>query len=297
MIALCDLGLFVIDPTAWYEDREVYAAPIGALALHDRFLRAHPIALLWSDELFNGFPWNQPTCPPALREVCILVSSLHDYLKGNGRILNADDLPQAPEIVPVLEPDLLMDEEYPDDVRVAWVSLLGAIVPEEARWAKGVALPTWERPSLGKARELRITLGAEPPLVRAAALLTGEADWGTFLERFHRPDLRGKRVAVLGGHRPPFERARESLSSYGLTELRRIPPVSERNRTAQDLRQSVSSVDLLVVCTSYLGHTDTAQLDGIKDELSCAIVRLHADSDAQITKTVADHFRALPKPS
>lgn len=292
MIVLADLGLFIIDPEAWEADRETYAAPIGALALHDRFLRCYPVELLWSDLLFDGFPWNQPSCPPALRDVCVVVTSLHEHLKGNGRLLLVDALPPVPDALPAIEPDLLVDEEYPEDVRTAWLGLLGAVMPDDRFWADGLAVPTWERAHLPGVRELRVTLGDAPPVLRSAPLLTGDADWKAFLACFHRPDLSGKRVAVLGGHRPPFERARERLATYGLTDLRRIPPVSERNRTRQELRQALLSVDLLVVCTTYMGHTDTAQLDGIRDRLSCAIVLLPADSDAQITRTVAEHFRA-----
>jgi hypothetical protein len=297
MIALADLGLFVLDPAVWVSERESFGAPIQALMLHIDFLRRCPVDLLWSDAFFNAFPWNQPSCPRELRDVCVIVTRMHEHLRGNGRLLLADELLPVPAVAPAVEPELLVDMDYPEDIREAWLGLLGAVMPEDDLWAGGMALLTWERALLAGVRELRVTLGAAPSVVRSAALLTGDVDWRAFLERFHRPDLRGKRVAVLGGHRPPFERARERLSSYGLTDLRRIAPVSEKNRTRQDLRQALLHVDLLVVCTNYMGHTDTDQLDGIEEELSCASVRLHADSDAQISRTIIDYFRSLPEPA
>ena len=101
-----------------------------------------------------------------------------------------------------------------------------------------------------------------------APLLLREADWQAFLERYHKPDLGGRRVAVLGGNRAPFERARERLAAYGLTACRRLPPAYEETRTKQETKLRLQTVDLVVVCTNRLKHTDTDQLKAVKDELS-----------------------------
>jgi hypothetical protein len=53
-------------------------------------------------------------------------------------------------------------------------------------------LPTWTRPLIAGATELRILPGSRT---------AGDADWRPFVERHHKPDLRGRRVAVLGGNR------------------------------------------------------------------------------------------------
>jgi hypothetical protein len=55
-------------------------------------------------------------------------------------------------------------------------------------------------------------------------------------------------------------------------------------------------VELVIVCTNCLKHTDTDQLKAVEDELSCASKDLNSDTDAQIVKAVLDHFRAVADP-
>jgi hypothetical protein len=287
VLALLDLGLFVLDPAAWNADRARCEAPILAMTVHDRFLRRYPVRLLWSEAFFGGFPWNQPRCPPALRDLCVVVTQLHDYLHGNQRLLGPETGPDTP---PAIDPDLF-DPGFPGELRETWLSLLGSVAVEQRPAREGLAIPTWERESIGRARALRITTAA---VVHVASLLVVEADWQAFVVRHHRPDLGGKRVAVLGGNRAFFERAKERLAAYGLTDCRRLPPAYEETRTKQETRLRLQSVDLVVVCTNRLKHTDTDHLEG---ELSCARVMLDTDTAAQIEKAVVEHFSAhTPEP-
>jgi hypothetical protein len=89
------------------------------------------------------------------------------------------------------------------------------------------------------------------------------------------------------------ERATQRLAEYGLEDCRRLPPAYEENRTAHDTRERLRTVDLLVICTNRLKHTDTDQIDSIRGELRCRIVHLGSDSESQIVKAVIDHYRAL----
>ncbi len=289
MLALLDLGLFVLDPAAWNADRARCEAPVLAMAVHDRYFRRYPVRLLWSEVFFDGFPWNQPRCPPQLRDLCVLMTQLHDYLHGNGRLLGAGAVADGP---PAIDPDPF-EPTCPGELREAWLALLGSVAVEARPAREGLAVPTWERVGLARARVLRVTTTAA---MHEAPLVAVEADWRAFVERYHRPDLGGKRVAVLGGNRAPFERARERLATYGLTDCRRLPPAYEESRTKQETKLRLQSVDLVVVCTNRMKHTDTDQLKGVKDELSCAIVMLDADTDAQIERAVVEHFRAALDP-
>jgi hypothetical protein len=211
----------------------------------------------------------------------VLLTQLHDYFDGNQRLVRHEAQTGDP---PTIHPDLF-EPGCPDELRKAWLGLLGAAREDEA-----LAVPTWTRAALAGARELRIVTGAR---VRSAPLVVDDAGWRAFIERHHRPDLRGRRVAVLGGNRAPYERARHRLEAYGLTDCRRLPPAYEENRTKQETKLRLQSVDLVVVCTNRMKHSDTDQLTSIKDELSCAIVMLDADTEARIEKAVVDHFRAV----
>jgi hypothetical protein len=292
MIAHLDLGLFVLDPNAWKKDRARLLAPIAAMACHGRWLRRYPIRLLWSDEFFEGFPWNQLPCPTELRDACIVITSLYEYLKSHSRLLNPVDLSTPPEGEPQLDPDLA-EGNYPDALRDLWISMLLSAIRTPALADAGLSVATWERTGAEpRARDLRISMEKSPqPTLGTVPLLTGDEDWGTFVRRYHKPDMSGLRVAVLGGSRAPFERARTQLETYGLKECRRLPPAYEENRSKQDTKQRLLNTDLLIICTNRLLHTDTDQIKSIENELNCTLVRLNHDTEAQIVQAVIDHFR------
>lgn len=294
MIALLDLGLFVLSPDLWSTDRDRCLEPMLAMEVHSRHLRRYPVRLLWADDFFLGFPWNLPVCPAELRDACVVVQSLYEVLRGQNRLLTSEQLPPASNVAPSIEPALL-DEDlgYPEDLCVAWLDLLGAAASSRAAVDAGLSVPSWHRPLIGDVRKLSIANpGACAALVDHAPLLLSDADWRAFLERYHRPDLRGRRVAVLGGSRAPFERARERLGSFGLTECRRLPPAYEEHRTAQTTKERLRSVELLLVCTNRMKHTDTDQLESVRAELTCAVVHLTSDGETQLVQAVIDHFRA-----
>jgi hypothetical protein len=293
MIAHLDLGLFVLDPNAWKKDRARLLAPIAAMANHGKWMRRYPMRLLWSDDFFEGFPWNQLPCPTELRDACIVLTSLYEYLKSHSRLLNPGDLPPPPEGEPLLDPDLAAKGSYPDALRALWISLLVSAVTSPDLAAAGLGVATWERTGAEpRSRDLRVSLEKSPrSLLGAVALLIGDEDWDVFVRKYHKPDLSGLRVAVLGGNRAPFERARAQLETYGIKECRRLPPAYEENRSKQDTKQRLSNTDLLIICTNRLLHTDTDQIKSIESELPCALVRLNNDTEAQIVQAVIDHFR------
>jgi hypothetical protein len=244
-----------------------------------------PVRVLWSDAFFDGFPWGQPELPREFRDAWVVVSTVHELLRSQGRLVTPEMLPLPPDDPVRVQPDLL-GERYGKALADAWLWLLGAATADGGL-ADALAVPTWARPLIAGATELRILPGS-----RTAALLAGDADWRAFVERHHKPDLRGRRVAVIGGNRAPFERAREKLATYGLTDCRRLPPAYEETRSKQETQQRLQSVELLIVCTNRMKHTDTDHLKGI--EPTCTRVDLHADTEAQIEKAVVDHFRTPP---
>jgi hypothetical protein len=292
MIAHLDLGLFTLDPNAWKKDRARLLAPIAAMASHGTWMRRFPIRLLWSDDFFEGFPWNQLPCPTELRDACIVLTSLYEYLKSHSRLLNPSDLPPPPEGEPRLDPNLA-EGDYPDALRALWISLLLSTITSPDLAAAGIGVATWERTAPEpQSRQLRLSLDKSPqPLLETIALITGDQDWDAFVRQYHKPDLSGLRVAVLGGSRAPFERARVQLETYRLKECRRLPPAYEENRSKQDTKQRLLNTDLLIICTNRLKHTDTDQIKSIESELPCALVRLDHDTEAQIVQAVIDHFR------
>jgi hypothetical protein len=263
------------------------------MGLHaDRLLRYH-VRLAWSDDFFYGFPWTQPHCPPELTDFCTGLTAFHDHVKANGLLVTADDLP-ASAALPTISPDLLA-ADYLADFRVVWLRLLALLICDAATVADGVGVPTWEQPVTARRTALQITNAVDlSAATDAVPLLRTEADWQAFVQQFHRPDLTGVRVAVLGGQRHTFERAQQRLvGEYNVAECRRLPPASEENRTQQETRQRLSQIDLLVICTNRLAHSDTDQVANLQQvgALSCEIVRLNNDTADQIVRAVLDHFQ------
>ncbi|HSN97304.1 MAG TPA: hypothetical protein VLS89_03365 [Candidatus Nanopelagicales bacterium] len=284
-----------MDPEAWSSDRDRCRAFIQGMDIHDRHLRRYPVRLLWTDDFFLGFPWNQPSCPTALFDACVAINRLYEFLRGQRRLLTPDQIGPAPGAAPTIQPDLLDDEYgYPDELCSAWRTLLGAAARNSALVNAGIAIPSWPRALLGGSREIQITNAESCALLLGRVpLLLSDADWRAFLDCHHRTDLRGRRVAVLGGSRAPFERARQQLESYGLEHCRRLPPAYEKHRTAQDTKDRLRTADLVIVCTNRLLHTDTDQLKSVRGDLACAVVELSSDGETQLVKAVIDHFRAL----
>lgn len=291
MMALVDLGLFLIDVRLWNEARDRCTMPLEAMAIHSPRLRLHSIRLLWAEDFFAGFPWNQARCPPELRDACAVIQRIFEEARSNGRLVLLDEIGNPPDDVRI-EPDLL-GRRYPDDARMAWLWLLSwAMTPE--RLERGISVPTWPG-ALEKEKqeehELRVfRLGASSDLLGRAALLKNDVEWDAFLEHYQRPDLRGRRVVVLGGSRAPFERARASLVAYGLAEkdFRRIPPTYEETRTKSETLARLQHADLLLVCTNRCKHTDT---DHVSGPLPCARIDLNSDGTTTLVEKILDHFR------
>jgi hypothetical protein len=53
----------------------------------------------------------------------------------------------------------------------------------------------------------------------------------------------------------------------------------------------LKNVDLLVVCTNRITHSDTDHLDR---DLPCAFRYLDKDTESAIVEAVLDYFRSLP---
>lgn len=286
MKALLDLGLFVLDPARWTTDRKACLQSIAALSIHQPWLRREPVRLLWSDVFLEGFPWNQPQCPGELIDLCNAMTQLHDSLRGQGRVLLLTNLPAHPYLAGDvrLTPDLA-DGPFPprlqDEVRLLATSAVLDLPCE-------VSAPAAPRQPIEGVREVTVHVEPETDPIGTAHLLFTDDDWRAFLRRFKRPVLGGRRVAVLGGARASFERARKKLEAFGAPEMRRLPPAFEETRTKQETLQRLEHVDLLVVCTNRCKHTDT---DHLKDGVPCARLDLNSDGDTALVQAVLDHFR------
>ncbi len=211
------------------------------------------------------------------------LTQLRDTLQGRKRLLFAADLPPPPAD-PTLNPDLTSGP-FPPALQVEFRVLAAsgvAAIPSE------VCVPTFASPLTGASRTMDVLAGETS--LGAADLLVTDEHWRAFLLRFKKPDLSGKRVAVLGGSRAPFERAKKTLEGYGLSELRRLPPAFEETRTKQQTLQRLEKMDLLLVCTNCCKHTDT---DHLKGDLPCPRVDLNSDGDTTLVAAALAHFRDL----
>lgn len=288
MMALLDLSLFAIDVRSWQESRANCIASIEAIELHDQHLREQPIRLLWSDDFLDSFPWNQQDCPRELRDSCTALLTLYEHLRSNGRLVLLDNI-DIPESDFLIEPSSLLDG-FQQDLRLAW-SWLFAWATSESHVGEGVAVPTRPRAALQNAREARVS--SDDVFFSShgsAVLLFRDSDWTHFVQTYKRPNLQGKRIAVLGGSRAPFERARKQLEAYGvhMHDMRRLPLAYEETRTKQETLDRLKNADLLLVCTNRCKHTDTDHVDG---PLSCARVDLNSDGHTALVDAVIRHFR------
>jgi len=99
-------------------------------------------------------------------------------------------------------------------------------------------------------------------------------------------------VLVGDTNRAAFERAKNLLATYGLSECRRLPSLYEQNRTRQQTRERLQNVDLLIVCINRITHSDT---DHLSSDLPCAIRHIDKDSESAIVEAVVKYFRSLER--
>ncbi len=292
MICLLDMGLLTLDAAAWNTDRQQCLRPMLAMAVHKDWLLRYRVRMSWSDDFFSGFPWTQSPIPPELFDYCVSLTQFHSQMQSNGLLISPERLPDSP--LPVVVPDPIV-EEHVRSFRELWLHLLAGMICHPDAPQNGVAVPTWERQDMSPHRQLIVENAALlNAFVDRVPLLQVETDWQAFVRRFHRPDLGGVRVAVLGGQRAAFERASQRLTDiYNVVECRRLPPHYEENRTQQETQQRLNQTDLLIICTNRLKHSDTGQIKNIEDagSLSCAIIRLNSDSTDQIVQAVVDYYR------
>ncbi len=290
MRALLDLGLFMLDAGQWASDRKRCVDRIAAVATHGPWLRSQPVHLVWSEVFFEGFPWNQPECPLELVDLCNALNQLLESSRGRRKLASAADLPPAPAGQVALSPDLAAGP-YPSHIQAEFRTLAAAASLAEPA---GFSVPTSEGPAIGSARTMEISIASGGSPVGSADLLITDHDWRAFLRRHKKPDLTARRVAVVGGSRAPFERARRTLEAYGLTELRRLPPAFEETRTRQQTLERLEKMDLLLVCTNRCKHTDT---DHLKAGVPCPRIDLNSDGETALVEAVLGHFRDQETPS
>ncbi len=250
---------------------------LTALALHCEQLRTYPVGLLWQDEL-EAVLYQHASIR---RDIVAAVSGVLEYLRGNGRLysqtLSSGDVPN-------IFPPLTVSRDA--DVREVWLRLLGSAASKSPSVARGIGFLSWQRQDLLGSKSIRIS-NASSAAVDILAIRQLE-EWNVFIREYHKPDLSAVRVAILGGKRAPIERARQELASYGLAELRWLPPSREEHRTQADTLSRLQNIDLLVVCTDLLGHVDTDHLKG--GILPCRRRDVHNHSTASVVQEILAYF-------
>ena len=292
MICLLDASLFVLDVTAWTQDRSRCQLPMDAMLLPIEWLPRWQVKLVWADDFFNGFPWNQPAFPTKLTDFCNALMQFYSRMQSNDLLWTYAG--EQPTTLPIILPDLLASDHLAD-MRETWLQLLGALIREQTTVTEGLRVSTWTRPETKGQAALTIQ---NAPDLRAAtdtvAILQTETDWQAFIQQYHRPDLSGKRIAVLGGERATFERAKQRLSDqYHAAECRHLPPHYQQNRSEQQTAQRLQQMDILIICTNRLKHSDTEQIKNLEraERVPCPIIRLNNDTTNEIVQAVVDHFR------
>jgi len=250
---------------------------LTALALHCEQLKTYPVGLLWQDEL-EAVLYQHASIR---RDIVAAVSGVLEYLRGNGRLysqtLSSGDVPN-------IFPPLTVSRDA--DVREVWLRLLGSAASKSPSVARGIGFLSWQRQDLLGSKSIRIS-NASSAAVDILAIRQLE-EWNVFIREYHKPDLSAVRVAILGGKRAPIERARQELASYGLAELRWLPPSREEHRTQADTLSRLQNIDLLVVCTDLLGHVDTDHLKG--GILPCRRRDVHNHSTASVVQEILAYF-------
>jgi hypothetical protein len=216
----------------------------------------------------------------------------HGRLKGRRLIVTDADLPKPVKQAEIV-PDLLAADHLAG-LRACWLSLLGGLVSHRESADTGIAIPTVEQPPGEGSDSLTVTNAtAIHAVVTKVPLLTTDAHWKRFAGQFRRLDLTGHSVAVLGGERGPFERARRELQSkHKLGRCLRLPPHYEENRTEQKTGIRLQDVDLLVVCTGRIKHADSTQITNLRKTgaITCHVAYVDNDTERHIVRAVLEHF-------
>jgi len=293
MNCLLDPTLFALDAAAWQSDPQSCLRSRAAIALHIPWFRQLGARLAWCDDFFAVFPWDQTGLPGELIDLCKVIMGFWGELKAKGLLVTDADLCQ-PKGQPAVVPDLVASDHLAG-LRECWLALLGGLVSDRESADAGVAVATVDQPSAQGSGKLIVVNGPKiGALVIEVPLLRTDAEWRRFAGR-RRLDLAGKSVAVLGGQRSQFERAKQELQEkHKLQSCSRLPPHYEESRTQQQTGARLQQVDLLVVCTSRLKHTDSDQISNLRraGAITCEVVRIDNHTETHIIKAVIDHFGA-----
>ena len=183
MMGLLDMGLLALDVAAWNTDRQKCLQPIVAMAVHREWLLRYRVGIMWSDDFFGGFPWNQATVPPELNDYCISLMQFHSQMQANSLLVLPDQTPGSE--LPIVIPDPVA-EPHVSPFRELWLQLFASLVCHPEASQNGVAVPTWEQSGVTPGQELVVQNAANVnafvgrvPLLRVKR--TGKRSLGNFI--------------------------------------------------------------------------------------------------------------------
>lgn len=292
MICLTDPRLIMLDLSAWAIDRSMCLAPAASMSQHIDWVQKYGVGLLWSDDFYSGIPFNNPNCPPDLIGHSASLVQFLARQDANG-LLSRANITGAIKF-PVISPDIFHESRVAQ-FRLRWLHLLGHAICTPELVGQGFGVLTWEsgfEPSPGELAIVnRSDLGA---LLSSVKLISNQSDREAFVNLYHRPNLAGKRIAVIGGERGWFERARSVLiETFGAAECVRLPPSYESHRSEQQTRQQLTNKDMVVMCEGRMKHVDSQQVHNLaaSGAIKCPIVHANAGTSNNIIDAVVSFYR------
>ena len=114
------------------------------------------------------------------------------------------------------------------------------------------------------------------------------------VENFEQLDLSNVSVALVGGHETTHREVTEALRKYGLKRCVHIPPHSIASYSRSQIKDKISSCDLILTITTYIDHPVSQCVKQLKEThmLSGEVVRTSSKGKSGVVREILLYFAA-----
>lgn len=112
-------------------------------------------------------------------------------------------------------------------------------------------------------------------------------------------DLSNLSIALVGGHETTYREVTEALKQYGLKRCIHVPPHSIASNSRNQIKDKISTCDLVVTITSYVDHSVAKCVKQLKDAhmLGGGYIRVSCHGKSGLIREVLEYFSASMRPS
>ncbi|EDX86702.1 hypothetical protein S7335_4408 [Synechococcus sp. PCC 7335] len=112
-------------------------------------------------------------------------------------------------------------------------------------------------------------------------------------------DLSNLSIALVGGHETTYREVTEALKQYGLKRCIHVPPHSIASNSRNQIKDKISTCDLVVTITSYVDHSVARCVKQLKDAhmLGGGYIRVSCHGKSGLIREVLEYFSTSMQPS